>query len=371
MTNKTDRKELDRHIRQLAKTEPWSAPASLEDRVEQLLHSLPDTPKEEEMRHSLLSGRKRYFVLAAALAAMLGTTAAAAGLFSWHEKAAEHFANPTQEEQDIMTQEGIAQEQKASVSDAGITITAVQTVQDKNRLYILLEVDAEDDIIDGNGLFGNADTNGNYAPELIAKDTEAFNNISMAFTPDTPSFGELSNHGYYEIFAMKTPNREWQEDEITVQFSEYSYYTYENGGTTPHKAEGNWTLTLPLGEAETAKTSVYEPEGQVELSGVPIAIKRVELSPLSIVLVFDMDDVERLQKEVYGDAEDVFLYELQPSGFLDENGQKVPFRMGGMSGDYDFDSREIRHVITFEQFVDAKKITALLLGDEEVQVTLK
>ena len=40
-------------------------------------------------------------------------------------------------------------------------------------------------------------------------------------------------------------------------------------------------------------------------------------------------------------------------------------RMGGMSGDYDFDSREIRHVITFEQFVDAKEITALLLGTKQ------
>lgn len=371
MMNKTVRTETDRHIRRLAKEEHWNTPSSLENRVEHLLDCLPDTPKEEEMRHSLLSGRKKYFMLAAALAAVLGTTAAAAELFSWHEKAAERFGNPTKEEQNIMTQEGIAQEQKASVSDAGITITAVQTMQDKNSLYILLEIDAEEDIIDGNGLFGNAGADGSYAPEFVTKDKDAFNNIGMAFTPDTPSFGELSDHGYYEIFAVKTPDRQWREDEISIQFSEYSYYTYENHDTNPHKVEGSWTLTLPLGEAETIEAKVYEPEGKAELSGVPVAVKRVELSPLSIVLVFDMDDVERLREKVYGEAEDVFLYELQPSGFLDEAGQKIPFRMGGMSGDYDYDSREIRHVITLEQFADTEKITALLLGGGEVPITLK
>lgn len=316
--------------------------------------------------------KKRILVLAAALAAVMGITAVAAELFSWNEQAVKSFRNPTQEEQDTMVVEGIAKEQKDSVTDAGITVTAVQTLHDKNSLYILLELESEENIIDGNSGFEN-ETDGVWDHVIKASNgsKDAFNNIGWSAPADAPCFA-LSNHGYYEICALKSLEEEWNSDSVTVQFTKYIYYTGAHGNETAHTIDGNWTLTIPLGEDTELKTEIYEPKEKVEVKGVPVQIKRVELSPLSMRLVFDMDDVDRLWDTLYPDAEDIPGLELQFTGFLDEEGREViGAANGGTSAKYDFDEREIIDEIGFGQYVDIEQVSALLLGDEKVQVPLE
>ena len=363
-------RKTDEQIRRMAAEEPWSAPESCIKHVEHILGELPDAPAKEEKMRKIF--RKRTIILAAALAALAGTTALASGLFQWNEKAVENFGDPTEDEQDTMTMNGIAREQKASVTDAGITITAEQTVQDKNTLYILLDIQAEGAIIDGNGGFDNPDENGEYgSPWIVTREEDAFNNVSMGFSPDTPAFGELSDHGYYELSALKSLDKEWTEDSVTVNFTEYSYYTYENGDTIPHKIKGEWTLTLPLGSDTELKTSMYEPEQPVDISGIPVKVKRVELSPLSLRLVYDMDDWNKLQDTLYAGETDVIIYEAEFAGFLNRNGEEIHTRTGGRSGKYDFEKREVIQQIGLGKYVDIEEISAVLLGEEKVQILLQ
>ncbi len=364
-------KKMEQWIYQMAEKEDWSVPTSCVEKVERILETLPEEPeKEETMRHLK---KKRTFLLVAALAALLGTTVAAAEIFQWREQAVERFGNPTKEEQDEMAMEGIAREQKVTATDAGITITAQQTVQDKNTLYILLDVQTEEKILDGNGGFDNPAEDGSYdKPWIVTQEEDAFHNISMGFSQDMPAFGELTDHGYYEISAIKSIDKELHEESVTVHFTEYIYNTYENGDTIPHKIRGNWTLVLPLGEETNLEMTSYKPTEPVTLSEVLVQVKRVELSPLSLLVAFDMDDVLALQKAVYTDeAEDMVLSELNFTGFLEQKGEEVFTGVGGQSGKYDYDTREIIYQIGLGKYINPDEITALLLGEEKVQVKLK
>lgn len=364
-----ERKEIDKKICQMADMERWTLPASCEDRMERLLGSLPESSGKEEkiMRFP----KKRALLLAAALVAALGATAAAAELFSWDEQAVESFQDPSEEEQNTMTMEGIAKEQNISVTDAGITVTAVQTLHDKNSLYILLELTSDENIIDGNSGFEN-EQDGVWEPVLKASSgkEDAFNNIGWSAPADAPCF-ELTDHGYYEISALKSLDAEWDSDSVTIKFTKYIYYTGEQGNEVPHTIEGNWTLTLPLGEDTELKSVVYEPEEKTRIKDMDVQVKRVELSPLSMRLVFDMDDVLAFEETYYADQEDTYAYELQFTGFLDQNGQPIISGAGGgMSGAYDFENREIIQEIEFKQYVDVKQVRTLLLGEDMVQVPL-
>ncbi len=371
MEKREQNQKIDEQIRREAEKEQWKLPASCEKRLEQILTELPDSITEEKNRIKLWRSRKS-LLLAAALAALVGTTAMASGLFHWDQRAVENFNQPTEEEQNAMTMEGMAKEQTASVTDAGITVTAKQTVQDKNTLYILLDIRTEEAIIDGNGGFDRSDENGEYgSPWIITENEDALNNVSMGFSPDSPSFAELSDHGYYEISALKSMEQEWTENQITISFTEYSYYTYENGDTIPHTIKGNWTLVLPLGEDTMLEASVFEPQQPVEIKGIPVRVKRVELSPLSLLLTFDMDDLDKLKEVCDTGEEDIYLMETEFSGFLDRSGEELHAGMGGMSGKYDFENREIIRQIGLDTYVDTDQVKAVLLGEEKTAVELE
>lgn len=368
---RAEKKRTDRQIAQRAAGEQWEASAGCRKQVERILAELPDTPEKEERRMKRLWSR-RTWILAAALAAVIGTTAMASELFSWDPKAAENFRNPTEEDQNNLTMKGLAREQNASAADAGITITAKQTVQDKNTLYILLDIQAEKEVIDGNGGFDNPDENGNYGePWILTEHADAFSNVSMGFTPDTPAFSGLSKQGYYEIKALKSMDQKWEEDRVAVHFTEYSYYTYENGDTVPHTIHGDWTLTLPLGEDTVLETDVYEPDEPVEIAGISVHVKRVEVSPLSLLLAFDMEDLNKLEETLYAGETDVWLKEAEFAGFLDQDGNEVVTGIGGVSGKYDFENHEVIRQMGLGTCVDPADLSAVLLGDEKTEVPLK
>ena len=365
-------RKTDQWVRKKAESESWDLPDTCKERVEHILAGLSGTTVDKEGIKMKKIRSRRIMVLAAALAALVGTTAVASGLFTWNKKAVENFGNPSKEEQDAMTMEGTAREQTVSATDAGITITAKQTVQDKNILYILLEIQSDEAVIDGNGMFDNPDANGAYdgTPWMQTEDNHEFSNISAGFTPDTPAYAELSRQGYYEIKAIKSMNQAWASDSATLRFTEYSYYTYENGDTVPHSIRGDWELSIPLGEDTKLETKCYEPGQKIDLSGVPVTVKRVELSPLSLSLAFDLDDLNRLQEELYAGKDDIYIQEVECSGFLDKDGKELECRTGGMSGKHDLARKEAVHVIGLDQYMDIESIQAVLLGEDKVPVAL-
>lgn len=99
-------------------------------------------------------------------------------------------------------------------------------------------------------------------------------------------------------------------------------------------------------------------------------MKRVELSPLSLILVFDLDDMKQIRETFYADQQDVMIYETQFTGFLDRNGEEIDCGWSGMSGKHDLEKGEDIVQLSLNQFVEVDEISAVLLGEEKVPVPL-
>ncbi|MCM1040051.1 MAG: hypothetical protein NC434_12080 [Ruminococcus sp.] len=266
--------------------------------------------------------------------------------------------------------EGVAKEQEISVTDNGITVTAVQTMNDENVFYALLLVTAESEIIDGSGYFGNP------VPEIITKNPDAFCNVGMSFI-DMP-IAEPSTQGYYEVYALKNIGEEWQEENITILLENYSYDVFgkpkdeltDFTDCTSELIEGKWELTLPLGEMQSNNTIKITEPVQVVMQGVPVTIEELTLTPLALKITYSLADVEKLHQEVYSSKEDISLQELFLSGFVNKNGKETECGFTASSGRYTSDGKDIL-LMGLGQAVDVHEIQAILLGNEKVRVELK
>lgn len=339
-------------------------PVCVHQTILETLENLNDRGKEKHIR------KTKWLILAAALTATFGLTVAAAELFDWNPKAAKTFGEPVKEVQDTLTMDGVAKEQEISVTDNGITVSAVQTMNDENVFYALLLVTAENEIIDGSGYFGNP------TPKLITKNPDAFCNISMDFL-DMP-IAEPSTQGYYEVYALKKIGAEWQEESITISLENYSYDIYnkpkaeltDSTDCTSDLIGGKWELTMPLGEVQTDNTIKITQPVQVIMQGVPVTIEELTLTPLAVKISYSLADVEKLHQEVYSSEEDVYLQELFLSGFVDKNGKETECGFTASSGRYTPDGKDIL-LMGLGQAVDVHEVQAILLGNEKVRVELK
>lgn len=327
----------------------------------------PETKNSEKRRNTK---KTKWLLLAAALTASFGLTVAAAELFIWNPKATETFGEPEKEVQDTLTMEGVAKEQEISVTDSGITVTAVQTMNDENVFYALLSVSAEEEIIDGSGYFGNPD------PRLLTKNPDAFCNIGMGFL--TMPIGEPKTQGYYEIYALKTLEEEWNEESITISLENYSYDVFHTPkeertdftDCTNELIEGKWKLTLPLGEMQIDNTVKITEPTQVTMQGVPVTIEELTLTPLAVKICYCLEDVEKLHEQVYSSKEDVTLQELFISGFVDKNGNEIECGFTALSSKRTADGQDIL-LMGLGQAVDVHEVQAVLLGAEKVRVEMK
>jgi len=262
---------------------------------------------------------------------------------------------------------GVAEEQKISVTDSGITVTAVQTMNDENVFYALLKVTAEEEILDGSGYF---------EPKLVTENPNAFGNVSMGFIEEMPT-GKPVKEGFYEVYALKSVGEEWKEESVTISLENYSFTDFQKPmdeitdftDGTQRTTEGKWELTLPLGEVETNNTVRLQEPVQVVMQGMPVTIEELTLTPLAVKITYSLADVEKLQETVYSGAEDVCLSELFIRGFADRSGKETVCGFTASSGQRTKDGKEIL-LMGLGQAVDVHEIQAVLLGEEKVRVEL-
>lgn len=325
---------------------------------------------EEKSKTGKPVKKTKWIILAAALIASFGMTVAAAELFKWNPKVKETFGEPMEEVQNKLTMDGVAEEQKISVTDNGITVTAIQTMNDENVFYALLQVTAEEEIIDGSGYFGNP------SPELLTQNPGAFVNISMGFTDET-QIGKPEKQGYYEVYALKGETGEWNEESVTISLENYSYDVFDKPGEkitdftdcTQEKVEGKWELTLPLSEVQTENTVKTKEPVQVVVKGIPVTIEEVTLTPLAVKISYRLSDVEKLHETVYGGAEDITMSELFISGLADKSGKEISCGFTAASSMRTQDGKDIR-LMGLSSAVDVHEVQAVLLGEEKVRVEL-
>ena len=313
--------------------------------------------QEQEVRRMKKAPKKRILLLAAALAALVGTTAVAAGVFQWNERAGQIF-EADEEMRNELAMNQLAEDVSQTVTDQGLTITAIQTIQDKNRFYALFEVTAEDtdmQITSDCSLDYTLDFGGNEDP---------FGARSWGFISEFDQ--EISNTRYFEIEGTK--NEESSDDLVmNLHFTGLRGEPDVKAGEGELLISGNWDFSLNL---HTSDMISHEVDRVYELDGYDMHIGSVAFSPLSMTIVYDGADVRAMEagKEVRLDQLDE-LTALYPTGVRYEDGtivdegMMIPLIEGFRNGEETYEL-----LLSFNKVVDPERITALLIGDEVVEL---
>lgn len=311
--------------------------------------------EEQEERKMKRAPKKRMLLLAAALAALVGTTAAAAGLFKWNERAGQVFG-ADEEAQNRLTMEQMAQDISDSVTDQGITITAIQTVQDKNRFYALFEVTAKDP-----DMQITPDQNMMYTMDFEGEE-DVFCALGWGFTDETVQ--EISNSRYFEIYGTKMEGAP-DTAQMQIHFTALEGAPQEKAGIGEPLVEGNWDFSLNVHEAESIR---HELQKEYQIGGYTVKVESVELSPLSLTIVYDGEDIRNMEagEQVCLDQLDD-LPALYPAGVRYSDGTKIAQPCYPMSEGYtDEEGTHYQITMQFTKVVEADRVDALLMGEDEM-----
>ncbi len=310
---------------------------------------------EKKGMKTVKKGNRRKMAAMIILAAtMIGTTAMAAGL-TWHRKTAEEFHNPSGEIQQKTLEEGVAALPAASVADNGVTVTAVQLLQDENRVYLMLKVESEEAAIDGNTLFDTMMLSDGSNQEI-------FGNVSAYFLEDVN--GTLSKEGYYVIDGLKNMDAGWNGEALKLILSDLSYYTYgkaEEGvdmaNQTPHCIKGNWELEVSLKDV-TSLSKTIPVDKKLEVRGVEVTVNYVRISPLSVVISYSQSDIDKIDM-----VEDDMLWELFDISMKNKQGALVQDGYGAISGVITQEGERLTQ-IGLLNVLDVEEIGQIVWGDD-------
>ena len=300
--------------------------------------------------------KSKMIILIAAAVAVLGTTVSAAEIFKWNRRAAEVFVADGEQQKELVTEQ-IVQDSSQTVTDNGLTIQAVQTIQDNNCFYALFEITAEDESIQ------------------ITQDH------SMSFLFDFPDgespFGALgwhfvdeesqavSNSRYFEIIGTKT-RPESKDLHMKIHFTSLNAPGAKAMDGEPI-LEGNWEFMLDLHTAESVR---YELNREYKIAGCDVMIRTVELTPISAKLSCDMEDARELEKleGVNLDQTDSLAslwingIQYQDGTIIEEEGYQEPL-IRFEDGIYEKTAR-------LTTVIDVDKVSALLVGESMDEIAL-
>lgn len=329
-------------------------PKNVHEAVLGALDMIETEKKEEGMIPMRKHRSKRKTLLIAALvAAMLGTTAFAAELI-WNSKVTEQFNNPSQEVQQQTMESGVAAIQNASVTDKGVTVTAVQTLQDENRVYLMLKVEAEEAVIDAQATFRGWELHD-------GEDFDIFDNMGAHWVDE--SVGELSKDGYYVIDALKWKKKNWNGDHLQVSLSDFVYY---EGEKTEHHIDGNWELDLILTDA-SALSKTIPVKQQITCKGTSVMVNYVKVSPLSVMVSYAEEDV--LNMEV---AKDDFIIDYLDSIDLVEKDVKEPGdNWRGAASSWGTEEGEYMMMQAVNRILDVEQLDSIILGDGQLVIEVE
>lgn len=295
-------------------------------------------------------------ILIAAAVAVLGTTVSAAEIFKWNRRAAEVFEADEIQQNKLVTEQ-IAQDTSQTVTDAGLTIEAVQTVQDNNCFYALFEITAKDESIQI-----TQDHSMSFLFDF--QDGESpFGALGWHFVDEESQ--TVSNSRYFEIIGTKT--RPGSEDlHMKIQFTSLNAPGAKAMDGEPI-LEGNWEFVLDLHAIEPIR---YDLNREYQIAGYPVTVKTVELTPISAKLAIDEEDARQLEKleGVNLDQTDSLSslwingIKYQDGTIIEEDGFQEPLiRLG--DGVYEKTAR-------LTSVIDTDKVSALLVGENMDEIAL-
>lgn len=323
--------------------------------------------------------KKKYAMIALAATLAVGTATAYAAYTGWSKGLKEEL-RISEEQQKNLEENGMAAFSDASVTDAGVTVTAQQSITDNYYTYlsfkvdgysvekgvqpgfenISVTVDGKDDISWGGSFYNGtvSDENGMAVKADGSElETEADGSIIENYVMDD---GSLE---YHMVLAKSDEKGFFIGKKLHVEFQNLG--SLAKADYTPD-IEGTWALDMTLGGSDESRyTEVTQDIGD---SGATVT--SVELSPVSIRVTYDFPRVEQTEEyeDENGEMQTFTSYAEAPfaSGVKLKDGSTIMNLYGGpgTAGYVDEESNTYVSGYAFDRVIDPSEVEAVLFRKE-------
>ena len=253
---------------------------------------------------SVKKSRKKYVIVALVATMTVGAVSAYAAYTNWSHGMKEEL-RISEEQQKNLEANGMAAFSDASVTDAGVTVTAQQSITDNYYTYLSFKVegysvekgvqpDFETISVTADGQ--DVSWGGRFYDGMISGDDGMVVNADGS-VPETEADGSM-----IENYVMDDGSLEYH---MILKSHEKGFFTgkqlhveLENLGTVAKAQyfpdiEGSWILDMTLGGADTAKYI----ETNEKLGDTETIVTGVELSPVSMRITYDFPKTEPRMEE--------------------------------------------------------------------------
>lgn len=299
-----------------------------------------NTIEEKQEKKYYRYGTKRMILLVAVLVLVLSTiTAGAAYIFSWNQAAKDRLG-VSEELAEHLNEEGIAKQEYATVSAAGVEISAVQSVMTDDYCYVLLSVSAPEQVPLDEVLFGETYVESDVGIESCTVnhalyDSEGNGHLweALLYIYDAANYS-----GADVVIVLKDLHRvdlEAEIDEIIV--------------------EGEWRIPLTLpSESEVLEINR---ECIMQIGHHEVNIKKTEVTPFQIRLY---GDEEELKHAIYYMIQGISGIVYHDGAFIEED-TGITVR----SGRNNQDTGEYYIALDWPTAIDIRQYADMVLKESE------
>ena len=325
--------------------------------------------------------RKKYVAVALIATMTVGAVSAYAAYTNWSHGMKEEL-RISEEQQKNLEANGMAAFSDASVTDAGVTVTAQQSITDNYYTYLSFKVegysvekgvqpDFETISVTADGQ--DVSWGGRFYDGMISGDDGMVVNADGS-APETEADGSM-----IENYVMDDGSLEYH---MILKSHEKGFFTdkqlhveLENLGTVAKAQyfpdiEGSWKLDMTLGGADTAKYI----ETNEKLGDTETIVTGVELSPVSMRITYDFPKTEPRMEEFEDENGEIqtIAWPAQPPfafGIRLKDGTVMKYiSAGGESTGYTSEEGQ-EYVVSFplDRVIDPDQVEAVLFReyDEE------
>lgn len=288
---------------------------------------------------------KRMTVLAAAVVTLCAVTAGAA-VIRWSHSLSQGL-QASEEQMKALETSGMNKFVEQPCTSNGVTVTAVQSITDSYYTYIAFKVDGFELKEGDSPCFENInvtlDGERDFGYSASFWDGTVSDNEGNVVNADGSKLKIGENGNILLDYVLDDGSMEYQmiltngTDNPGYFIGKQLHVELENLGTAPKadfslRTEGKWTFDWTLGGADT--TRVCETDYQLEDTGA--AVKKLEISPISVVAEYDFPRQEIVEEciEENGEISTFTRYAEPPSvaGVKLKDGTVIKYLYGGPGG---------------------------------------
>lgn len=318
-----------------------------------------DGKRMKDISNHKKKGRRIMVILAAAMVAAIGTTALAAEIFKWNDRAKEVFVADEEAQNELVAQGNVTGIGR-KVSDQGVSVELIQSIQDSHYFYALFEVSSEDGSM-------TLDEDNQLAMDVTYGNQESpFTMLEWGFVSNSEQ--EPGSSRYFEISGTKDGGTAAGSLKMNIVFSalQKEQGKAEKGDDI---VNGSWPFELDVKQTDF---QLFAPEMTCSLGGYEVKVTSVELSPLSVTITCDAEDIRRMEE---GEGISIDQNDLPApmviSGIRYQDGTAVPqeYRVTGFG--YSGEGGAFTITQRFSSVVDVEKTEAVLMGNGQDEIRIR